>query len=178
MEPDCSTAIRDRSRHRWHLLSLCTLSPIAARCDEKGSADRCLRNRREWNLVAGNERRLQFLGDLRARGPTLSAMSVQAPAIFAAPLKLLSVPAAGGFVARPAEVSILGSAGSVRPNEVRLALGSQHRELGVADVHGADRFGACKETGTRRWKGSRDPATARSGNASRSGLRGRWVERG
>ena len=62
-----------------------------------------------------------------------------------------SMPATGGFVACPLEVSSFGSAGPVRFNEVRLALGSRHGELGGADVHGADHTGASEEKRIDRW---------------------------
>ena len=63
----------------------------------------------------------------------------------------IRLPSHGDFVACPTEVSIVGSAGSVRSDEVRLAVGSRHRELGLADVHGANNLGPRQAKGINWW---------------------------
>jgi hypothetical protein len=80
-------------------------------------------------------------------------------------------------VACPSEISALRPASSVRSNEVRLAVGPRHSELGGADIDGAHHSRTRKETGTDPRQRIREKAAPRRGNASRSGVPGRRLER-
>ena len=81
-------------------------------------------------------------------------------------------------MARSFEVPALRPASSVRSDEVRLGVGSRHRELGGADIDGPDYAGTGKETGTDPRQRTAEKASPRSRDAPRSRVPGRRVERG
>ena len=96
-----------------------------------------------------------------------------APETFAGALDSFgSLPAAGGFMAGPFEVPALRPASSVRSDEVRLGVGSRHRELGGADIDGPDYAGTRKETGTDPRQRTAEQASPRSRDAPRSSVPG------
>jgi len=86
--------------------------------------------------------------------------------------------AVGGFMDGPFEVPAFRPASSVRSYEVRLGVGSRHRELGGADIDGPNFAGTRKETGTDSRQRTAEKASPRSRDAPRSRVPRRRVERG
>ena len=75
------------------------------------------------------------------------------------------------------EIPISRPARSVRPAEVRLALGPRHGELGRADGDGSHCTGTGQETRAGPWQRTSAEASPRDGDPPRSSMPGWWVER-
>src|ERR1035441_4306429 len=106
--------------------------------DERGTGAIARVPTAEWALAGGRRwgGGREFLGD-RVGGQYAHDSGGHSRDIPCFARRSGSLPATGGFVACPSEISALRPASSVRSNEVRLAVGPQHGELGGADVDGA-----------------------------------------
>ena len=137
--------------HRANLFGVTCAELISGRLPENAGGSRTVVGSPATEWALAGDRRVcggrEFLGNSNGGQYADDPRSVFRDTRGFSP-RIGSLPATRNFVACPFEISLLRPASSVRPDEVRLAVGSRNDELGRANVDGADRTGARKEAGT------------------------------